>query len=461
LSAGLYGIETLDQQTPKVTLHGPFGTIEATLAKSTARAYSVTEQELTKGLVKWELSLSLPKVDDLTRCRLVAELGDGDDAVRNAWPIWIVPSDALANKDQRSSQRTWYVHEEIANDSDWSSLESSSWPRWNEQLDPSRASVLARRLDRPLLDWMKRGGHVALIPNGQHGSFPAADHWFLRGGVVVHHEALQDDQLSAMLSELQTFDLAGPVMMAPDYLEETTPLAMLWDNHDRKDFRIHALAWLAKVDHGRLAVSTLPPDGRFGAAGPYVLDRIRWQLDHAADVQALSSETIERLLSDLKIELIEVPRDEWSFMPDKQNRGKELGWEKPHVDRGQWKSIRVGTHWDSQGYGDVDGWAWYAKRLSLRGDARYLTFTGVDDYFEVYVDGQLCGTGGDRVNKKTAFDQTITIALPEQFIGKDQIELVVHVEDWQGAGGIFRPIFVSNEPPPDKAAILIRKTQSP
>ncbi len=85
-----------------------------------------------------------------------------------------------------------------------------------------------------------------------------------------------------------------------------------------------------------------------------------------------------------------------------------------------------------------------------------MIFTGVDDYFEVFIDGQKCGTGGDLENRKTAFDMVTPIPIPIDKRG--QVRVSILVDDWQGAGGIFRKVYFSSELPSPQPAILQRKT---
>ncbi len=89
-----------------------------------------------------------------------------------------------------------------------------------------------------------------------------------------------------------------------------------------------------------------------------------------------------------------------------------------------------------------------------------MTFTGVDDYFELYIDGKLYGSGGDREKKLTAFEQTISIDIGGENVASGsqagEVEVVIRVEDWQGAGGVFRPVFLGNEPMSPSPPILVR-----
>ncbi len=368
----------------------------------------------------------------------------------NEWPIWIVPAI------EREFRRTWYRHPSMELHDVQRMIPKMASGEWEPKLNPFESGVIARLLDPELLNWIERGGLAIVFTDGSSGSFPVSNHWFLRGGVIVNRDFIDDDRFARMLSSLQTFDLAGPTMLQPDYLDEVTPFVLLWDNHDIKDFRFHALSWLAACGRGRLGVSTLRYDHRSGAAGKYVASWLAHSLENGAHLQSLSAEWLERVRSDLSTTLIPLPEEDWQFQPDPKSMGLQEGWQSPSFDRSSWSSIRIGSHWDGQGFGHVDGWAWYAKRLRLPKDARYLTFTGVDDYFDLFVDGIPCGAGGDRQARDSAFEKKITLALPDQCVGKESIEIVVAVEDWQGAGGIFRPVFVSNERPSSQPPILVR-----
>ncbi len=443
LRCSVHGIEISDTAQLVVKISGEFGNVPASVEAIPNQPNSAIEN--------FQVQATLPTVQAPTQATLSAELKHGNSTVGNRWPIWILPAAT-----EFKNSRTWYRHASVSEDSSNKSI--ARLPIWTETMDLSRSAVIAKHFDLPLFDWMLRGGHVLMLPDGRAGSFPVSDHWFLRGGVVVNREASQQPAMSNLISELQTFDLAGPVMIAPDYLDHVTPWALLWDNHDRKDFRIHALCWLANIGKGRLAVSTLQHDENFGAAGPLVLENLMSGIVESKTLDSFSEEEIERMQSDLTVQLIELEKDGWLFKPDKSNMGLAEHWERAVTDRGDWKPIRIGSHWDGQGFGYVDGWAWYAKRVKLPKDSRYLTFTGVDDYFELYIDGQHCGSGGDQATRKTAFDQNVTLAIPVASIGKEMIDIVVRVEDWQGAGGIFRPVLTSNQPPSPEPPILVRQS---
>jgi hypothetical protein len=85
-----------------------------------------------------------------------------------------------------------------------------------------------------------------------------------------------------------------------------------------------------------------------------------------------------------------------------------------------------------------------------------MIFTGVDDYFEVFIDGEKCGTGGDLEKRQTAFEMVVPISIPDNKRGQSQVSVLV--DDWQGAGGIFRKVYFSNEKPSSQPPILQRRT---
>jgi beta-galactosidase/beta-glucuronidase len=141
----------------------------------------------------------------------------------------------------------------------------------------------------------------------------------------------------------------------------------------------------------------------------------------------------------------------WAFRPDPEQRGNERAWHTTDFDDGQWPRIRADRSWDGQGYESLDGWAWYRLQVELPQELRtashvYLNFTGVDDHYIAYVDGQPMGSGGDIATKRTAFEDRTSHDITAAARGKSSIQLAVAVYDWYGAGGIFRPVSLSTAP---------------
>ena len=70
----------------------------------------------------------------------------------------------------------------------------------------------------------------------------------------------------------------------------------------------------------------------------------------------------------------------------------------------------------------------------------FLSFEGVDDFCEVYVNGELAGKSGDLEARKTAFDEKMSHNITRLVKAGEKATIAVRVNDWAGAGGIFRPV---------------------
>ncbi|MGC2617471.1 MAG: hypothetical protein WA414_00430 [Acidobacteriaceae bacterium] len=89
-----------------------------------------------------------------------------------------------------------------------------------------------------------------------------------------------------------------------------------------------------------------------------------------------------------------VPLDgPWAFHP-----GDDLRWADPSFDDASWARIETGRDWESQGFVNLTGFAWYRRPISLTGPATppdlSLIISGVDDAAEVYWNGRLVGAVG-------------------------------------------------------------------
>jgi len=328
------------------------------------------------------------------------------------------------------------------------------------------AIQVASRFDRELVDFLEQGGRVLMLPDGESGSFPLADHWFLRGGPIVNADSLWNER-HPMVRDLQHFDLAGRIVPDVKWLGEMTPMVMLWDNHDIASVKTHGLVFASRIGKGILLVDALSHGDVSNAAGVTMLgDDLRWLIEQdnfANDkgeqedagakprVAAMDRESIRSIRDKLQEKVFSLVDLEWRFLPDPMNEGIKQGWNEIELEQSEvseWKEIRIGKHWDSQGYGGLDGWAWYRVDIPVPDDWRegplYLWVDGADDYIEVFADGELVGSSGDREARKTAFEQRSSFKLADRSPERGFITVAVRVEDWQGAGGLFRPIWLSN-----------------
>ncbi|HMO12834.1 MAG TPA: glycoside hydrolase family 2 TIM barrel-domain containing protein [Pirellulaceae bacterium] len=390
------------------------------------------------------------------------------DPIENTWPVWVFP--ALPDHPYAGL----HIHDSASELAELMNANDVRLnPRFSTELSHQHV-VLTRRLDRELLSFMERGGKVWLVPDGSEGSLPVTDHWFLRGSVAAlpGNEAWLNEfdadpselgSFESFCRELQHFDLAGPVVSNMDhYLQRTDPLLLLWDNHDRRDVLTHGLVFSIDVgDAGHLFVSTLRLWGNTNAAGQWLgYQFFRQLVSSPAPLTALAErmDNLAQFKAELERKILALHHRTWRFQPDPSVHGKEHAWFAVDFDDDAWGSIRVDRHWEGQGYSDLDGWGWYRLTVEIPEDwiatKTYLNFTGIDDYADIFVNGELVGTAGNIETKQTAFDERLSFDI-SRFVGPGrQLQITVAVYDWFGAGGIFRPVTLSTEPLNEAPPIL-------
>ena len=101
-----------------------------------------------------------------------------------------------------------------------------------------------------------------------------------------------------------------------------------------------------------------------------------------------------------------------------------------------WTDITVPSAWESQGYGNYDGAAWYRKQFvipkELQGEDLVILVGKIDDSDKTFLNGKLIGSNYDQYQKMRYY-----------FVNKDQFKagaantLTVYVEDPGGVGGIY------------------------
>ena len=69
-----------------------------------------------------------------------------------------------------------------------------------------------------------------------------------------------------------------------------------------------------------------------------------------------------------------------------------------------------------------------------------VSFEGVADYYELYVNGTRAGSGGNIEKKETAFEERTSHLVTELVTPGETAQIAIRVYDWYGAGGLFRPV---------------------
>lgn len=99
----------------------------------------------------------------------------------------------------------------------------------------------------------------------------------------------------------------------------------------------------------------------------------------------------------------------WRFHP-----GDNPAWASPSFDDSSWPLLATGQKWGSQGYPDLNGYAWYRLRLKLPATSQPLGIDigHINSAAEIYVDGRLLGENGIMRPKPDWSDQQDANAFP-------------------------------------------------
>ncbi len=123
--------------------------------------------------------------------------------------------------------------------------------------------------------------------------------------------------------------------------------------------------------------------------------------------------------------------------------GDDPAWAAVDYDDSDWDDVSVPKTWESEGFDDYNGFAWYRKAFSLHRDLEvetpFLVMGYIDDVDEVYLNGYLIGaTGVMPTPMKTAHRLFRKYPLPLELLntsGKNVI--AVRVFDEYREGGIY------------------------
>jgi hypothetical protein len=122
----------------------------------------------------------------------------------------------------------------------------------------------------------------------------------------------------------------------------------------------------------------------------------------------------------------------------------DVKWAEEQTDDKEWENVVVPASWETQGFRDYDGFAWYRKRFVLpagfKTNDMVLLVGKIDDLDEVYINGKRVGFTGNidtrDVNKECEQSRTYFIADEVLRPGKENV-IAVRVFDTVGRGGIY------------------------
>lgn len=398
--------------------HAPLhGALEVTLLDGDTRhRVELAPLELAPGTVGPSQSARFDLGASRTprRVTLQAELG----AVSNTWDLWVLPPPPVTPPDHR-----------VLN---------------------------VDHLDLATLDALEAGADVLLRAGPRTGSLRTQSLWFLRGKPVAPPHPVHRRIPAAMLRDLQTFDLETGFVLPPGPWHDcATPILAFWDTHDLREVREHWLVFETRFGKGRLLVTSLDHST---PAGRTVLRAFAEHLvDGPAPTHTATNALRARLRADLGATTVQL--ESWHFRVDPDDSGRDAGWASAAPDD-DWRSLRAGSHWESQGVEHVDGVAWYTTTFTAPAhDADtpvHAVFDGVDDSFTLWIDGTEIGKWGDPESGETVWLQRISTDVTEHLEPGVSHRITLRVVDHGGAGGIWKPVYVTTGPVDGGGSLLHR-----
>ena len=135
---------------------------------------------------------------------------------------------------------------------------------------------------------------------------------------------------------------------------------------------------------------------------------------------------------------------EWKFA-----LGDDLKFKEQKYNDDNWSNIFVPGSWDSQGYSDYDGFAWYRLTFTfpaVLADKKLVLVLGkIDDLDEAYINGKQIGSTGSmygnpiEFNRANEYQQSRGYYIPSELLkpGKENV-ISVRVYDGFKVGGIYQ-----------------------
>jgi hypothetical protein len=260
---------------------------------------------------------------------------------------------------------------------------------------------------------------------------------------------------AALLMDLQAFDLEqGRVLAWSNLLEQVDPILAFWETHDIAEVRAHLFAFDCRVGQGRLLVSGL---NHATPAGGWVEAAFVRHLDAGpAPTRSLKPDTVNALAAFLAGEVLPLPT--WDFVTDPHDAGLAAGYAQGRLPAEGLRTLHTRAHWEAQDVGHYDGVAWYRCRVavpaSFAGKTATAVFEGVDDSFRLYVNGAEVARFGDPGKDETVWLQRVTADVSATLRPGQTNEIVLRVVDHRGAGGVYKPVFLTTRPADAKGDLL-------
>ena len=161
----------------------------------------------------------------------------------------------------------------------------------------------------------------------------------------------------------------------------------------------------------------------------------------SADAHYVDGTDYEALLPRLT-SIANLPMDGWKFKDDPKKVGVEAGYYKQGYPTTNLPTISIGTHWDKQGYPELnEGWyrlAYVCPKLPAAKRV-FLRFESVDETAWLYIDGELTAWY-DTEYPNLTWDKPFLLDVTGSLKSQGEHELVIRVGNGRGAGGIYKAV---------------------
>ncbi len=142
--------------------------------------------------------------------------------------------------------------------------------------------------------------------------------------------------------------------------------------------------------------------------------------------------------------------DGWRFSIDPDDLGFDESWFSLQFDDSSWKEVKAGKSWEGFGYPEYDGTAWYRRWIEIPKDWKegkvWISFAGVDDEYDLYLNGERIAHYGDReVSHGSVWNKPTVTEISGYIDFSKRNLLTLRVVDWGAGGGIGRlPVLITN-----------------
>lgn len=138
-------------------------------------------------------------------------------------------------------------------------------------------------------------------------------------------------------------------------------------------------------------------------------------------------------MADYQKSMMDKIKDKLGNVPTKDN-GLELKYQSFEFDDSGWKTLHAPQLWESQGYNEIDGIAWYRKSFNLTKEQAEkesrLLLAKIDD-------SDICWVNGQEVGHTNGYNVDREYKVPAGILKEDKNTIAVKVTDTGGNGGIF------------------------